>query len=71
MLEEEGLHYQCSENEGADQLLSYAAGDLRLFSHMQKVGFLMKRLICCQYLFLLTETKRDDIRTRNKCKTKS
>ena len=33
--EEEGLHYLCSENKGADQLRSY----------MQKAVFLMMRLI--------------------------
>ena len=27
---EEGLYYPCSENEGADQLRSYCAADLRL-----------------------------------------
>ena len=33
---EEGLHYPCSENKGADQLRGYREADLRLcFSHMQ------------------------------------
>ena len=27
---EEGLHYPCSGNKGADQLRSYCAADLRL-----------------------------------------
>ena len=41
-----GLHYLCSENKGADQLRGYREADLRLcFSHMQKVGFVMTRLI--------------------------
>ena len=31
----EGLYYTCSENKGADQLRG---------SHMQKAGFLMRRL---------------------------
>ena len=35
----------CSENKGADQLRCYCEADLRLFSHMQIVGFLMMRLI--------------------------
>ena len=37
----EGLYYPCSKNKGADQLCGSAA----LFSHMQKSGFLMARLI--------------------------
>ena len=41
---EEGLSYQCSENKGADQLRSYREADLRLFSDMQNVDFLMTRL---------------------------
>ena len=45
ILIEEGLHYQCSENKGADQLHSYREADLRLFSHMQKASFLTMRLI--------------------------
>ena len=42
----EGLFYLCSENKGADQLCGYREADLRLFSHMQNVSFLIKRLIC-------------------------
>ena len=39
------MYYLCSENKGADQLHGYSAADLHLyFSHMQKAGFLMKRL---------------------------
>ena len=30
ILKEEGLHYQCSENKGADQLRGYREADLRL-----------------------------------------
>ena len=43
----EGLYYPYSENKGADQLCSYCPADLRLclFSHMQKAGFLITRLI--------------------------
>ena len=33
---EEGLHYPCSENKGADQLRSYCAADLRLFFRICK-----------------------------------
>ena len=42
------MYYPCSENKGADQLRGYREADLRasLFSHMQIVGFLMRRLIC-------------------------
>ena len=40
------MDYPCSENKGADQLRGYREADLRLlFSHMQIVGFLMRRLI--------------------------
>ena len=35
----EGLHLLCSESKGTDQLHGYCAADLRLFSHMLKVGF--------------------------------
>ena len=42
--EVEGLYYLRSENKGADQLRGYREADLRLFSHMQKAGFLMTRL---------------------------
>ena len=46
ILEVEGLYYPCSENKGADQLCGYRTADLRLcFSHMQKAGFLITRLI--------------------------
>ena len=42
------MYYLCSENKGADQLRGYHEADLRLcLSHMQNVGFLMTRLICC------------------------
>ena len=41
----EGLYYLCSENKGADQLRGYREADLRLFSHVQKAGFLTTRLI--------------------------
>ena len=42
----EDLYYPCSENKRADQLRGYREADLRLlFSHMQIVGFLMRRLI--------------------------
>ena len=40
------MYYLCSENKAADQLRGYREADLRLcFLHMQKAGFLMKRLI--------------------------
>ena len=42
----EGLYYPCSENKDADQLRGYREADLHLFSHVQKSGFLMARLIC-------------------------
>ena len=44
----EELHYPCSENKGkgTDYLRSYCEADLRLFSHMQIVGFLIMLLIC-------------------------
>ena len=41
------MYYPCSENKGADQLCGHREADLRLFSHMQSVGFLPTRLICC------------------------
>ena len=44
--EVEGLHYLCSENTGTDQFRGYCEADLRLFSHMQKAGFLTTGLIC-------------------------
>ena len=37
--DEEGLHYICSENKGADQLLGYRAADLRLWFHICKTSF--------------------------------
>ena len=45
--EGDGSFYLCSKNIGADQLYGYRAVDLCvfLFSHMQKTGFLMTRLI--------------------------
>ena len=40
------LYYPCSENKGADQLRGYREADSApLFSHMQIVGFLTRRLI--------------------------
>ena len=43
---EEGLHYPCSENKGADQLRSHCAVDLLLcFRICKKSRFLMTRLI--------------------------
>ena len=39
------MYYPCSENKGADQLHSYFEDDMHLFSHWQKSGFLMMRLI--------------------------
>ena len=43
---EEEVYYPCSENKGADQLRGYREADLRLlFSHIQIVDFLMRRLI--------------------------
>ena len=40
------LFYPCSENKGADQLRGYREADLRLcFSHMQIVGFPVRRFI--------------------------
>ena len=42
----EGLYYLCSQNKGADQLPGHREADLRLFWHMQNVGFLMMWLIC-------------------------
>ena len=42
----EKLYYLRSQNKGADQLHSYCKADsVPLFSHMQNVGFLMRRLI--------------------------
>ena len=43
----EGLYYlcTCSENKGADQLRGHREADLSLFLHMQKSGFLLRRLI--------------------------
>ena len=40
----EGLYNLYSESKGADQLRSYGAADLRLFSHMQKAGILITQL---------------------------
>ena len=38
------MYYPCSENTGADQLRGYREADsASLFSHMQIVGFLMRR----------------------------
>ena len=45
------MYYQCSENKGTDQLRGYCEADLRLFSHMRIVGFLMRRLVYVVYLF--------------------
>ena len=46
MHEEEKLYYPCSENKSADQRSCSA----RLVSHMQIVGFLMRRVIfSCEY----------------------
>ena len=43
---EEGLHYLCSENKGADQLRGYREADLRLcFRICKNVDFLMTWLI--------------------------
>ena len=47
MVIEKEVYYPCSENKGADH---NREADLRLFSHMQIVGFLMRRLIYLQYL---------------------
>ena len=44
-VEELNYMYLCSKKKGADQLHDYCAADLRLFSHMQKAGFLMMQLI--------------------------
>ena len=58
------MYYLYGENKCADQLRSNCASDLRLFSHMQKAGFLSTRLISCS----LTEVKAvyfDDICTVN------
>ena len=42
----EGLYYPCSGNKGADQLRGYREANLRIcFSHMQKAGCLITRLI--------------------------
>ena len=43
----EGLYYLCSENKGADQLRSSTAELIcvKMFSYLQKAGFLMTRLI--------------------------
>ena len=44
-LQEEELYYPSSENNGANQLRSYCEADhASLFSRMQIVGFLMRRL---------------------------
>ena len=43
---EEEMYYPSSENKGADQLRGYREADLHfLFSPMQIVGFLIRRLI--------------------------
>ena len=39
------VYYLCSKNKGADQLCCYCEADLRLFSHMQNVGFLKTQLL--------------------------
>ena len=39
------MYYPSSENKGADPLHVYREVDLRFFSHMQIVGFPMRRLI--------------------------
>ena len=45
-LDVEVLYHLYSKNNGADQLCGYRTADLCLcFSHMQKAGFLMTRLI--------------------------
>ena len=50
ILKVEELYYPCSENKGADQLSCYRKADLHLCcSHMQIVGFLMRRLIYFHY----------------------
>ena len=42
---EEELHYPCSENKGAETSYYEAYLRLKMFSHMQVVGFPMRRLI--------------------------
>ena len=44
--------YPSSENKGADQLRGYRAADLRLFSHMQNVGFLHDAAQKCEVRWL-------------------
>ena len=61
------LFYPRSENKGADQLRSYHEADLRLFWHMQNVGFLITRLKCIKaiksnFCFMYTNLAIDDSR---------
>ena len=55
-IEEEGLHYLCSKNKGADQLCSYCTADCAVtaqlicafvfgFLPMHTAGFLMRQLV--------------------------
>ena len=48
ILVEEGFHYLCLENQGADQLRGYLTADLRLNCNiiMQKAGFLINQPLC-------------------------
>ena len=42
------MYYPCSENKGADQIRGYCEADpAPLFSPMQIVSFLMRRLLFC------------------------
>ena len=45
----EGSYYLCSENKGADQFAVTAKLICFFVLHMQNVGFLMTRLICCNH----------------------
>ena len=47
----EGLYNLCSENKRSDHFRGHREADLRLwFSHIQKAGFLMTRLILSLWL---------------------
>ena len=55
--EEEEVYCPCRENKGADQLRGFVSS---LFSHMQTVGFLMRRLKCCKRITVSYFTSRNE-----------
>ena len=60
ILEVEGLYYLCSENKGANQLLSYCTADLRLcFSICKKQVFSWCGSNMCLFLLLQYRPPRD------------